>query len=297
MARLTFSVLIVLLASAAGAQDLEPRRYFNNPVGQNYFLAPLRYSYGEVNVTPSLPLDDADLSLLAGSVAYLRSFDFGGRTASFDAFLPLVCADGSAVLEGQRRTRETCGQGDLRLRLVYNFVGAPALRLDEFVGRQRELVIGASIQVEAPIGQYDKAFLLNIGANRWILRPEIGMSVPLGRWSVEFAAGARFFEDNDEFFGGSRLSQDPLYNLQTHVVYDLSPRQWLSINANYFFGGATFRDGMPSQIRQGNSRLGVTWSIAANRQNVIQLTANAGVVTRIGNDSTTFGVAWLRRWE
>ena len=287
----------MVLASLAEAQDLEPRRYFNIPIDQNFVRTAIGYSFGEVNITPGLTLTDTDLTLAAGSLAYLRSFDIGGRMTSFDAYLPLVYADGSAVLNGTRSGRTVYGQGDIRLRLVYNFIGAPALNLNEFIGRQRELVVGASVQIEAPVGQYDKEELLNIGANRWVLRSEIGMSAPLGRWSIGFAAGVRVFQDNDEFLVNSTLSQDPLYNLQAHVVYDLSRQQWLSFNGNYFFGGATFRDGSPSQIRQGNSRLGITWNIATDSRNIIQLTANSGVVTRVGNDSTTFSIAWTHRWD
>ena len=279
------------------AQDLEPRRYVNVPVAQNFIRTAIGYSWGEVDISPGLPLTDADLSMVGASLSYLRTLNVGGKASSFDAYLPVICADGNALNDGIRQERSTCGQGDARLRFTYNFIGAPALDLTEFIGRKREVVIGASIQVYVPIGQYDEDRLLNIGANRWVLRPDIGFSLPLSRWSIEFSAGARFFQDNDEYLGDSTLSQDPLYNLQAHAVYDISPKQWLSINGNYFFGGATFRNDVRAQIRQENSRLGVTWHIATNQFNVLQLTANSGVITRVGNDSTTISLAWLHRWE
>jgi hypothetical protein len=70
--------------------------------------------------------------------------------------------------------------------------------------------------------------------------PEIGMSIPWGKWCFEFTAGARLFTDNDDFVADATLEQDPLYNLQLHWVYGLTPRQWVSLNANYFFGGVTY---------------------------------------------------------
>jgi hypothetical protein len=290
-------VAATLLASAAEAQDLEPRRYVSIPVKQNFVRAAFGYSTGEVNISPGLPLEDVDLELLATSLAYLRTMDIGGKAASVDAYLPLVCADGTGVIDGTRQGRSVCGQGDARLRFTYNFIGAPALELGEFVGRKRQIVVGASVQVSAPVGRYDEERLLNIGANRWVLRPELGMSVPLGKWNIEFSAGVRFFLDNDDFLGVSTLSQDPLVNLQAHAVYDISQKQWLSLNGNFFFGGKTFRDGTPTQLRQENSRLGVTWHVALDAYNVIQFTANTGVITRVGNDSTTVSMAWLHRWE
>jgi len=158
-------------------------------------------------------------------------------------------------------------------------------------------VVGASVQVLVPVGQYDSERLLNIGANRWVLRPEIGMSLPHGKWSFEFSAGARFYQDNDEYLVDSTLKQDPVYNFQIHVVYDLSPRQWLSVNANYFFGGATLVNDVPSLNEQGNSRLGATWNTALNSSNILQFSVDTGVITRVGNDSTNVSVAWLYRWE
>lgn len=295
------SAVLVLCASlflqAAAAQDLEPRKYTNLPVGQNFLRLAAGYSTGEVDISPGIPVEDADLSLWGASVAYVRTFGIGGKMSSVDAYLPYTCADGRAVIQGEPTTREVCGVGDARLRLTYNFIGASAMSLGEFVKTPRELVVGASVQVQAPIGQYDPDRILNIGANRWVFRTEVGMSVPAGRWNVEFAAGVRFFEDNDEFLVDSVSSQDPLYNLQVHGIYDLSGGQWLSLNANYFFGGETFRDGNPTQLRQANSRVGVTWSKALNPKDVIQINASAGVITRVGNDSATITIAWLHRWQ
>lgn len=292
---------IVLVASAlcdhANAQDLEPRKYINFPVGQNFLRVAGGYSSGEVELTPGLVLTDADLSLAGTSVAYLRTMDIGDKASSIDMYMGYFCASGSAVLNGAREDRRVCGNGDAKLRFTWNFIGAPALPMSEFVKRSKEIVVGASVQVQVPVGQYDADHLLNIGGNRWVVRPEIGISLPYGNWSVELSAGARFFEDNDEYIGDSTLEQDTVYNLQAHVVYDLSPRQWVSVNANYFFGGETFVEGAPAQIRQENSRVGLTWNVLLNSTNVLQFTANTGVITRVGNDSNTLSVAWIYRWE
>jgi hypothetical protein len=187
--------------------------------------------------------------------------------------------------------------GDEQVRLTYNFVGAPALEMSDFIKKEKELVVGASMQLSFPTGQYDSDYLINIGANRWVIRPEIGMSIPWRRWSLEFAAGVRIFSDNSDFVGGVTLSQDPLYNLQVHMIYDLSPRQWLSLNGNYFFGGVAYKDDVPSAIRQANSRLGITWSMLVNSKIALKVSAHAGVVTRIGNDSNTYTIAGTYRWD
>jgi len=294
---IALGVLIVLLFGTAEAQDLDPRRYVNLPVGQNFLRLGYGYSDGDVNLTPSVPLDDAVLTINAASLSYLRTINLGGNSASFDAYVPYACASGSAVQNGERLYRDVCGMGDALLRLTYNFVGAPALGLSDFVKREKEIVVGASVQVSLPTGQYDSDYLVNIGANRWVIRPEIGMSIPLRKWVLEFAAGVRFFSDNDDYVGDVTFSQDPLYNLQAHMIYDLSPRQWLSLNANYFFGGPTYNDNAPAAIRQENSRVGITWYVVVNPKVGLKLAAHVGVVTRVGNDSNTISMAAIYRWE
>jgi hypothetical protein len=294
---MVYAIVRLFLFGSAEAQDLDPRRYVNLPTNQNFLRVAYGHSEGDVNISPSLPLENAFLTIDGGSLAYLRTMDIGGKASSFEVFLPYFCVSGSALLDGEQRYRDVCGQGDTRLRLTYNFVGAPAMELSEFGKNGRETVVGASLQVYLPTGQYADDILLNIGANRWVIKPEIGISIPRGKWSFEFSAGVRFFTDNDEFVGGVTLKQDPLYNLQTHLVYDLSPRQWISINGNYFFGGITYQDSVPTPSRQQNSRVGLTWSVALDSKNALKLAAHTGVVTRIGNDSDTYSAAWVYRWD
>lgn len=296
VAMLIGSVLMTFVHNAA-AQDLDPRRYVNLPVGQNFLRFAFGRSEGDVGVSPSIPIEGGQLDVNAVSLAYMGTFDIGGEATSFDAYMPYVCATGSALVDGEPRYRDVCGWGDASIRITHNFIGAPAMELSEYVKAEKEFVFGASLQVGLPVGKYDPGYLLNIGANRWVLRPEIGMSIPWKSWSFEFAAGVRFFSDNDEYLDGSTQSQDPLYNVQAHIVYDISPGQWISLDGNYFFGGRTYRDGVEAMIQQENSRIGVNWYIVLKPNLGLRLTAHTGVVTRVGNDSDMASVAFIYRWE
>ena len=295
--RLIIAVIAILLLGQATAQDLDPRRYTNIPVGQNFLALAFSYSEGDVNFSSSIPLSDANIRIDGPALAYLRTFAIAGKSASVDVLLPYACIAGSAVLDGERASRDVCGLGDTALRVRYNFFGAPAAELREFVRQKKTTVVGASVQIGAPTGQYDADKLLNIGANRWYIKPEIGVTVPWNKWSFEFSAGVRLFTDNSEFIGDVNVAQDPLYNIQSHVIYDLSPRQWVSLDANYFFGGDTTVDGVPSESRQNNSRLGLTWTLALNSKHLLKFLAHTGVIGRISNDSDTFTVAWSYRWD
>jgi len=137
--------ILVLLLGSVQAQDLDPRRYVNLPTQQNFVRFGFGYSTGEVSLSPGIPFEDAELSMNGISLTYLRSMNFGGKAASFDMSLPRLCAAGSAYLDGERFYRDVCGAGDATVRFVYKFAGAPALALGDFVKREKEIVVGASI--------------------------------------------------------------------------------------------------------------------------------------------------------
>ena len=65
---------------------------------------------------------------------------------------------------------------DPRFRVSVNLIGAPALSVKDFANYRQDLIVGVSLQVSAPVGQYDNSKLLNLGNNRWSFRPELGIS-------------------------------------------------------------------------------------------------------------------------
>ena len=126
-----------------------------------------------------------------------------------------------------------------------------------------------------------------------MIRPGIGTSWRAGRWQFEFQLAVSLFEDNDDFFGGIEVEQDPLYQFNTHIIYHLRKGRWVSLDANYFSGGETTKDGQDANDRQDNSRFGLTFSSPLTRQLSFKLYASTGVVTRVGNSFDTFGMGLL----
>jgi hypothetical protein len=86
---------------------------------------------------------------------------------------------------------------------------AAALTLEEFANYKQDILVGASLQVAAPLGQYDSEKLLNIGTNRWFIKPEIGLSKALGPVTLELAAGVTFCTPNNDFLGAKKNSKTP----------------------------------------------------------------------------------------
>jgi hypothetical protein len=89
--------------------------------------------------------------------AYARSLNAWGKAAKFDVVLPYTSFSGHGTVDGQPRERDMSGFGDPRFRFAMNFYGSPALSLKEFAGYRQDVIVGASLQVTAPLGQYDKA--------------------------------------------------------------------------------------------------------------------------------------------
>lgn len=284
------------MAPSAAAQDLEPRTYSNTPVGLNFLVAGYGYATGDVLVDASAPLERASVQSHAAVLAYVRALDVWGSSGKIDVVLPHAWSSGSAEFEGQHRERDVSGLGDPRVRFSINFLGAPALSLEEFADYEQDLIIGASLRVSIPVGRYDGDKLLNIGTNRWTITPELGLSKALGPLTLELTAAASFYTDNDDFFGGQTKAQDPLYSVQGHVIYNFPSGIWIAVDGTYYTGGRATIDGVPSGEELSNSRLGLTVAFPVNRYNSVKLYASSGVATRTGGDFDAVGVAWQYRW-
>jgi hypothetical protein len=289
-------VALAFAAPLAAAQELEPRAYSNSPVGLNFLIAGYGYSEGGAAVNPWVPLTNADIRAHSGILAYVRTLDVFGRSGKIDVALPFAEVAGTADLAGLPQERNVSGLGDPRLRFSVNFHGAPALSAQEFAGYRQDLIVGASLQVTAPTGQYDADKLINIGTNRWSVKPEIGASKAWGPWTLELAAAAAFFTDNKQFLGGHTRAQEPVYSVQAHVVYSFAGGVWLAADATYYRGGLSTVDGVQGSDLQKNSRAGLTLALPVDRRNSIKLYASNGVSTRTGGDLATAGIAWQHRW-
>lgn len=279
------------------AQELEPRSFNNIPINQTFILLGAGRSEGDLSPTPSSPLQDAELRIDSAVLGLSRTFALAGDSAKIDIAGARLCYQGSATFRGEFTEGRRCEYADLTLKLTWNFYGAPAMTVQQFHEREKNgMVVGASLAVTAPVGDYDSDHIINASANRWAFKPSLGMSRRMGRFQLEAKASVTLFEDNDEFFGGIRVEQDPLYTISGHLIYLLKRGSWVSLDANYFSGGETTKGGVDGDDRQDNSRWGVTWTKPLAPKHVLKLYVSTGVVTRVGNDFDNFGAAYLYRF-
>jgi len=285
-----FGIGIFANSAIAHAQDLEPRAYTNTPVGMNFLLIGYQYSEGALLFDPALPITDADAKVNMGLLAYVRTMDVAGKSAKAGVLLPYADLSADGYLDGDYRTRETDGLVDPAFYFTINLFGAPTLSLEEFKDYQQDTIIGLTFKLTAPLGVYDKDKLLNIGTNRWSFKPEFGISKAIGRWTLDAAAAAIFYTDNDQFDNGKTRQQDPIYSLQGHVIYSFKNHIWAAVSATYYTGGRTTIDGTTRDDLQQNWRTGFTVAIPVNRNHSIKLFGNNGVSTRTGTDYDSLGI-------
>jgi hypothetical protein len=289
-------IALLIVAAQIHAGEIEPRAYVNTPVGINFLLTGYAYSDGGLSTEAASPLKDAQLKMHTGVLAYARALDVWGKSGKIDVILPYSDLSGSATVAGQPRERYISGLNDPRMRFSVNFHGAPALSVQEFANYQQDLIIGSSIQISAPIGQYDGDKLVNLGNNRWFVKPDIGISKAWGALAIELSTGVFFFSKNNDYFGGSTLEQDPVSSTQLHVTYTFGRGVWAALSGTCDYGGRTTIDGVQNDDLQNNSRVGATLSVPVNRNNSIKLFTSSSVYTTAGNDFNLVGIVWQYRW-
>ena len=306
-ARIEFIAAVALLGVAvlfhpgsANAQSMEPRIYSNAPVGMNFLILGYAYQRGDVLTDPSVPVKDVSVQAHTAVLAYSRVLDIWGKSGKIDMVVPYSWLSGSGTVQTVQEeggvNRNVNGFADPAMRFSVNLYGAPALSLEEFKEYRQDTILGVSLLVTAPLGQYDSSRLANIGTNRWSFKPGLGISQALGRWTLEGIAGVTFYTENNEFLGNHTREQDPIYTLEGHIIYNFPSGIWGSLDGTYYTGGRTTIDGVRGNDLQSNWRLGGTLTFPINIHNSVKLYASRGVRTRVGGDFDLLGIGWLYRW-
>ena len=290
--------LLLFAQAPATAQELVPRAYWPAPTGTKIVVAGYQHSEGDVLTDPSLPVEGVESTIDFLSVTYQQTFDWFGRTTNLQLNVPFAWGDAQGFVEGEFRTRSISGLADVRARLSVNLAGAPAMdgaRFQELRANPKTIV-GASILVSAPTGDWDPDNVFNAGLNRWAVKPAIGIIYPLRPdWLLEAEVGAWFFGDNDEFLGETR-EQDPIGSAAFHLVKRIRPGFWASLDATYYWGGSTNVGGTARDDRQENSRIGATMLWPFKRKHALRISGSIPLTTSAGGDFDTVTIAYAYVW-
>ena len=266
---IAFVLALGFLTLESHAQDIEPRRWSHLPIGSNFFGGAYAYTSGDIFLDPVLKIEDAQFDIHTAAVKYIRSFELLGKSARVDLTQGYQSGHWEGLLDGAPASVGREGWADTNLRFAVNLFGAPPLTGAEFAEyrarTEPETIIGAGFAMQMPTGRYYEDKLINLGDNRFNFRPQAGIVHNRGKWSMELTTAAWLFTDNDEFFNGNHLEQDPLYTADGHLIYTFRPGLWVSASAGCGLGGETTVNGNPSDNEQKNLGWGLAVGIPINR--------------------------------
>lgn len=285
--------MLFLTASQVAAQDLEPRRWTPLPPGINVIGAGVVGSQGDIFFDPALQIEDATVDAETIGLSYVRSLKIGNKLARLDITVPWQHARYAGLLEGEPATAVRVGLLDPTVRLSVILAGE-----EPDPGAKSNTVVGAAIAVIAPLGEYSEQFLINLGQNRWVFRPQVGFVHTRGQWSYELTGSAFFFTDNDEFFNGATRSQDPLFAVQGHVVYALKRRgHWAALSVGYGGNGQSIIDGNRVDDDQRLSLASLSYGMPLGTNQSLKFAIlRSRTNTGKGSDVDSLVLAWSHRF-
>lgn len=246
-------LLSLCWANLSFAQDTEPRRWAHMPSGVNFAGVGYGYIDGDIAFDPLLLIDDASFEMHKAALVYIRTMGVMGKSARLDFTLPYIAGRWEGTVDSEFVHFRRRGPGDARVRFSMLLYGGPAETLQEFAkSKKSNTVVGAAIAVTMPTGKYNEERLINMGANRWVVRPQLGVTHSRGKWTGELTGSVFIYADNNSFYKDTELETDPLFALQGHLIYTFRPGLWTSISTAYGWGGEATVNGDAKNNPSGN---------------------------------------------
>jgi outer membrane putative beta-barrel porin/alpha-amylase len=297
-------LIFVVAAVLTSAQDLAPRAYIITPIHSNAIIFTYSYFNGDLIFDNAVPITGATAKVSVPIFSAFHSFDLLGRTANFTASLPYGIGNVRGTVMDADTKAYRSGLFDSTFRFSVNLMGGPAMDVTDFRKWRQKTIVGMSLRLVAPSGQYDPTKLINYGANRWGFKPEVGLSRRWGHWVLDSYAAAWFYTNNHEFFSHNQFSpgtnvqsQAPIGAFEGHLSYDVRPRLWASLDGNFWVGGRTTINGVdnPNSV-QRNSRIGGTASLPVSKHQSLKVSYNRGAYIRYGGNFNNVSVGWQYSW-
>ncbi|MGB0125251.1 MAG: transporter [Silvibacterium sp.] len=282
------------------AQDLSPRAYVITPLHANAIIMTGSFYHGSVLFDGAAPITGATGTYGVSVLTCYHAFSFMGRSANLNASLPYAVGNFQGHVAGLQQQIYRSGLLDFSSRVSVNLRGGPSMPIQEFRKWKQKTLLGVSLKVVAPTGQYDPTKLVNWGANRWAVKPEFGYSERWGNWLLDSYAGAWFYTTNPRYFSSpvpQPQAEKPIGSFEGHLSYDVKPRLWFSLDGNFWFGGVTsLNDVANPATRQTSSRIGVTASLPLGKAQSVKFSYSNGAYVRFGGNYQSVSVAWQYSW-
>jgi len=283
------------------AQELEPRRWSHLPIGKNFAGGGYSYTKADIYFDPVLRIEDVEMEMHTWAFKYIRTFELLKKSARVDFLQGYQEGRWTGLVDGVPSSIKRSGWTDSVLRFAINLYGAPPLKTKEFAAYRAkvdvETIIGTALVVQLPTGNYMDDKLINLGTNRFTFRPQLGVVHNRGKWSMELTGAVYLYTENDNFFNGNKLEQDPYYAIQTHLIYTFRPGLWASASAGYGYGGESKVNGEDKNDLRENLAWALSFGFPITRQlSVKAIYLSTRSQESIGQDSDNIGVAFSIYW-
>ena len=271
---------------------------FNGDSSDSQAFDPAHYLYPESKI-------QANVFLLT----YARHLTVLGRTATLSGNLMGGNLDVEAFQNPFEETpgtgfkQSSHGFGDPSAQFTLNLVGAPAIRSFYDISKyEPKAVLDVAVLGSFPIGEYDSKKVVNLGLNRWWTRIalpftyHVGPFVPGYRTSFEVVPSVYLFGSNDDFVG-SKLDNDPLYQVEGHVTRDFAAKFWGSFDLVYRHGALSEINGIKGEEKLDLLSAGFTLDYAVTDNVGLRVSYHSVVAGDSNIDGDMFRIAVNFGWH
>ena len=149
--------------------------------------------------------------------------------------------------------------------------------------------VGISIAVTLPLGQYFDDKLINLGQNRFVIRPQAGMIHTWNKWSFELTTSTLFITNNNNFYGGKKKEQAPIFAAQSHLIKRFKTGYWASLSVGFGSGGKSTIDGQSMDDRRVNLLGAISLGVPLSRSQGAKI---AYIRSEALGDVNSFVLGW-----
>ncbi|HMB58628.1 MAG TPA: transporter [Xanthomonadales bacterium] len=270
-------------------------------MGLNIVGAGLVSTEGDIFFDPVLRLSDAKFEAYTAATSYIRTFELFGKASRVDFRVPYTMGRWEGILNGADVSTRRHGFNDPRVRFSMILMGAPPFKGKEFVEYVRShpvrTSLGVGLSVTLPLGEYYPDRLINLGGNRYVVRPQMGVLHQHGPWQFEVTGLVSLYTDNSDFFGGTTLEQKPLWFVEGHVIRQFSRGMWGSISGGYSFGGTSHIDGVKTKGDDATRYYAISFGMSVSQQQSVKIAwVNSDTNVVIGSRNNSLILSWSMNW-
>lgn len=277
---ITVCTLSVLLFAASAFADNDPRDYIPLPAGTTLIASYFSHiGATEYYVKGKKTANNMDLSANIGMIRPVYYMKLGPFTIDPQAIIPF----GVQTLQtnaGAGGEISSTGFADPIVTATVWFINDPASKT----------YLGFTPWFFLPLGEYDNTKAVNLGGNRFMFREEVGFAKGFGDLNVDLTASVDFFTDNNKFGAANqKLSQEPVFNFETHISYDFNKSFFTSFDYFYHNGGKTTLAGVKNDDAIDTHAAGLTMGFMLSPSYQLLFKLKQDMAVENGLKTTTIG--------